>query len=88
MCASVATHELAGASITLYPNPASTVLMIEVEGLLDYRVRMFDMNEKLVYEKENQGFVPTGHLHNGTYLLEITDLSSGQRIIEKVVVAK
>jgi Secretion system C-terminal sorting domain/YHYH protein/Putative metal-binding motif len=87
-CTSISTHELAGTTISIYPNPVSTVLTIEVKGVLDYRVRIFDINGKLVYEKNNQGFVFTEQMYNGTYLLEITDLNSGQRIMKKVVVSK
>lgn len=87
-CTSAATHELAGAAISIYPNPVSTMLTIEVKGVLDYRVRMFDINGKLVHENKNQAFVPTEQLPIGTYLLEITDLNSGQKLMEKVLVSK
>ena len=87
-CTSVAVYELAGASIRIYPNPVSTVLTVDVAGVLDYRVRMFDINGKLVFGQQNPVFVSMETLHNGTYVLEITDLNSGQRIMEKIVVAK
>lgn len=87
-CASVSTHNLAGASISFYPNPVSTVLMIQVEGVLDFRLRIFDINGKLVFQKDNQSYVSTEQMFNGIYVLEITDLKSGQQLIEKVVVSK
>lgn len=87
-CSSIATHELVGASISIYPNPVSIALMIEVKGTLDYRLRIFDINGKLVYEQENQTYITTEQMHNGVYLLEITDLNSGQKVVEKILVSK
>jgi hypothetical protein len=62
--------------------------MIEVKGALDFRLRLFDIHGKLIFEKNNQGFVSTESMMNGTYIIEITDLNSGQRLIDKVVVSK
>ncbi|MEY3242584.1 MAG: hypothetical protein RIR11_4023 [Bacteroidota bacterium] len=87
-CTAVSTYELAGASISLYPNPVSTMFMIEVQGALDFHLRIFDINGKLVYEKDNQGFVSTEKMSNGTYIIEITDLNSGQRLMDKIIVSK
>jgi hypothetical protein len=87
-CTAVSTHELAGASISLYPNPVSTGLSVAVKGVLDFRMRILDINGKLVYENTNQSFVSTERMVNGTYLIEITDLNSGQRLMEKIVVSK
>ncbi len=87
-CASLSTQQLAGTTISLYPNPVSEVLTIEVKGVLDYRVRMFDISGKLVYEGRNQQTISTEQLSNGSYVLEITDLNSGKWITEKIIVSK
>lgn len=87
-CSAVSTYELAGASIRIYPNPVSALLSIEVKGSLDYRVRLFDIGGKLICEMENQNFISTEQMHAGNYVLEMTDLNSGQQLREKVVVSK
>jgi hypothetical protein len=87
-CTPAATYALGGASIRVFPNPASTVLTISVEGVLDYRVRLFDLGGRLLFTQKNQESMEIGHLQRGTYLLEMTDLSTGHRQIEKIRVVR
>lgn len=87
-CKVLATHELAGSTVSIYPNPVSSVLTIEVKGILDYKARLFDINGRLVLEMENQTNMPIEQLNNGTYFLEVMDKNSKQRVMEKIIVAK
>lgn len=87
-CTALATHTLAGAAFSIYPNPVSSVLSIDIKGVLDFRLRLFDINGKLVIEQKNQTALSMEQLHNGTYVLEIMDVQSGQRVMEKILVAK
>ena len=69
---------LSGLSVQLYPNPATTHFVVEVEGLssvADYTVKLVDVRGKIVYEQalEKQLTINTNHLAKGVYMLMIND---------------
>ena len=82
------THELSNARISIYPNPASEYLNIEVEGQIDYSVSFYDLRGKLLVRESNLAQLDTRTIPAGMYLLEIKDSKTAQRIIEKVVLEK
>jgi Secretion system C-terminal sorting domain/Putative metal-binding motif len=81
-------HELAESTIRIYPNPVSNLLHIEVQGQLDFKVSLFDLNGKQVYTARNQTIIPVNTLVQGTYLLELQEQQTGKKIVEKIIVGK
>ncbi len=69
--------------IRIYPNPAKDFLKIEVEGnTKSLRVRVSDMNAKLVFSKKFHGqqlIVYTKSLPAGDYIIEVLE-SNGKKI--------
>jgi len=85
---STATHQLLESVVSLFPNPVSQQLHIRLDGQLDYAIRLYTLNgEELMYA-ENTSIVELGDLPSGTYILELTDQQSQEKIIEKVVVGR
>ena len=83
-----ATHELSKAVVNIFPNPASHVVNIQVEGQLDFRATLYDLSGKLIETIMNEPHFKTATLPDGIYFLEIKDVNSGNSIIERIVIEK
>lgn len=81
-------YELAESIIRIYPNPVSDQLNIEIEGQLDYKVSIYDLGGKLVISLENKRSIDVGYIPQGTYILELKDQKTGQKIVDRIVVGK
>ena len=84
----MSTNDLIGNNTTIYPNPASDKINIDVKGQLDYKVNLYDMNGKLLIESSNPLFLEVASLPMGSYLLEIIDMNSYQRFMERIVIVR
>jgi len=81
-------HHLASATLNIYPNPTSDFINIQIDEHLDFRLDLFDLNGKLIQTSSNATRLSTKGIQQGTYLLEIVDLKSKQKIVERIVVKK
>lgn len=79
---------IAGQLIQTYPNPAADWIALVVPASLEYQVKLLDITGKLRFQGFNSSIIHTEGMQNGIYLLEITDLHSGQRITEKIMIVK
>jgi hypothetical protein len=55
--------------LSVYPNPATDQLNIEIEGEFEYQV--FDLKGKLVLQGKSQKQIDVSELNTGTYLIEV-----------------
>jgi len=83
-----AVHNTASARISIYPNPTSEVIYIDVDGPLDFQVNLYGIDGRLLKATPNSNELQIESLPRGTYLLEIVDNKSHQRIIERIVVER
>ena len=81
-------HELANTTINIYPNPATDLITINVVGQLKFRVKLIDMNGVVINTMINSSQLSIGSIPIGTYLIEVEDLITGQRIVERIVVGQ
>ena len=82
------THEIANSMINIFPNPAIDIINIDVEGQLTYHVSLFDLQGKLITSSKNSSQIKIESISTGTYLLQIKDFNSGQKIVERIVIGK
>jgi len=82
------THELANSTINIYPNPATDILNITVEGQLDFHSTLYNLEGRLIKAYKNTEHLEIESIPNGTYLLEIKDQKTGDKIIEKIIIGK
>lgn len=68
-------------AIMVYPNPVRDNLNIKSE--MDFSVRLYDLNGRLVYSGTNDRIIDMAAMEQGVYLLEIT--SRGKVIKHKIV---
>lgn len=81
-------HELENNTITIFPSPATDIVNIDVESSLKYRVNLYDLRGKLIKTKLNTTQMVVSLMPRGIYLLEISDLKSGKKIVERIVVQR
>lgn len=79
------TYELANSTLDIYPNPAVDIINIEVSGNLNYSVSLYDLQGQLLANDMNATTISVASLPNGVYLLEIRNLESPGRIVERIV---
>lgn len=79
-------HELSNTRINIYPNPVYDKLKIDVKGQLSFSVSLYDLQGKLVKSALNLHEVEVEGTASGIYLIEIKDLVSGHKVIERIVI--
>jgi len=82
------THEIANTTLNIYPNPAEDFLNIDVDGYLEFQVNFYDINGKLIKTSYNENQIILSTMPLGTYLVEVNDLNSNQKIVERIVIGK
>ena len=82
------THELTNTTFNIYPNPAADVINIDSDGQLNYNVSLYDLEGKRIQTKANSTQIKVNLIPTGTYLLEIKDNKTGQKIVERIVIAR
>jgi len=82
------THDLTNASLEIYPNPATDVIKIEVDGPLEFKVNLYDLKGALMSAAKNTNLKRVSTLPAGIYLLEIQDLNSAEKIVERIVIER
>lgn len=81
-------HELENSKISIFPNPVSTSLNVNVEGGLDYEISLFSLEGKLMEQSNNGKSIDVQSFESGIYIIEIRDMGTDQKIIEKIIVSK
>ena len=81
----LSTHELTNSSIRIYPNPAIDIINIDLPKNLNYQANLHDLNGRLISSMTNKSAIDIQNVPQGTYLIEIKDLDSGQKVIEKII---
>ena len=71
--------------INIYPNPAIDIINIDVAGNLKYEATIFDLQGRIMIREINKSAINIQTLPHGTYLIEIEDLVTGQKVIEKII---
>ena len=82
------SHEIANSTINIYPNPTVDILYIDVLGELNFQANLYNIEGKLIVSESNANQLNVDSTADGTYLLEIVDLKTGQKILEKIIIAK
>ncbi len=80
------THDLSSVKLNIYPNPASKVIYIDVNGQLSFSANLYDLEGKLLGSYKNVTEIEINSFVTGTYLLEIQDLNSSQKVLERIVI--
>jgi hypothetical protein len=82
---STAQIELDDRAFAIYPNPVIDMINIDVSGNLKYEATIYDLQGRIMISTTNQSTIDIQTLTQGTYLIKITDLDSGQNVSEKII---
>jgi len=82
------TYELSNSRINIYPNPASEVIYLDVMGQLNYTVTLYNIEGNLITTSRNISNIDVNSIAVGTYILELQDVKSGQKVVERIVIKK
>lgn len=80
------TRELGETTISIYPNPAADVINIEVNGVLNFQWALYNLRGQLMKTSSNTSQISINSVPLGIYLLEIKDIKSGHKIMERIVI--
>jgi len=81
-------HEFLNSTINIYPNPAVDIINIDVSGNLKFNATLYDLQGRLIISTTNQSVIDIQTLTKGIYLIEIRDLDTDQKVIERIVIGK
>ena len=73
-------------AFAIYPNPGIDMINIDVSGNLKYEATIYDLQGRIMISTTNQSTIDIQTLPQGTYLIKITDLDSGQNVSEKIII--
>lgn len=79
-----AIHEIAGQIVRIYPNPASEFIRIDINASLNFKATIYNITGEKISTHNNETEILLNDIPSGSYLLEVMDLATGQRIIEKI----
>ena len=82
------THEILKSKIKIYPNPTIDRINIVIRGPLNFQANLYNLEGKLIIAKSNLNQINVENISIGTYFLEIKDIKSGQKIVEKIIIGK
>lgn len=82
----VGVHELANTRINIYPNPATDFIRIDMQAAFDFQATLYNLQGQRLRATRNADRLDISMLPVGTYLLEIKEMSTGLKIVERVVV--
>ena len=77
--------ESTNSTIRIYPNPATDVINIDVPANLKYHTNIYDLNGRLISSSKNKSVIEIQTLPIGVYLIEISDLESDYKVVEKII---
>jgi len=80
--------EIGESVITLFPNPSSSRIFVQITGELSYKLEIYDVSGKKIYESFNPSTIDVSYFTNGTYFYELSDLNSSKRVTGKLIVQK
>ena len=81
-------HELASTKVMIFPNPTSELINIVFDGPLNFKIKLYNAQGKLVHTSTNSKQITLDRFISGTYLLEIIDLNTKQKIVDRIVVER
>ncbi len=84
----VATHELGNIRLNIFPNPTQGSVQIELDNQIDIMTTIYDINGKVLITKSRDTKFDLSPYADGIYLMELMDIATGNRVVERIVLGK
>ena len=72
-------------SVSIYPNPTSNILNIDIENTSNFEIAIYDLIGKKVGSYKNQKQLDISNLNKGIYMLKINDVQSSFQATQKII---
>ncbi|MFK7952361.1 MAG: MopE-related protein [Ekhidna sp.] len=82
------SNEMTNSKVKFYPNPSINVINLDLNGQSNFQVNLYSLEGKLILSEHNLNTIKIDDIPRGVYLLEIKDLQTGSKTINKIVVEK
>lgn len=82
----LSVHELDGQTLTVYPNPASNVINIDVLDSNNLNANLYNATGQLIKQMDFNISNKVSDLNTGIYILEIRDKTKNISIVEKIII--
>lgn len=79
-------EHMAETTFSVFPNPATDEINIGIEGQVNFKANLYDLEGKLVSTLKSGSTMPISSIPAGSYLLEIIDRHSAQKAFERIVI--
>ena len=79
-------HELGNTMVNIYPNPVTDVINIDVRGQLNFKATLFDLEGRIIESTINSSTLEVHTIPRGTYIMEVKDLRTGNKIVERMII--
>lgn len=81
-------NELSNSRISIYPNPASDIITLDIDGQLTFQANIYTLDGTVIKSVTNSRQIDIKDVPSGTYVVEIIDLKTVQKVSEKIVIMK
>jgi hypothetical protein len=78
----------AAAKITVYPNPAASLVHVKVEGNAPSRCMIYDMSGRCVLNSDPAAVLDVSGLAKGMYQLTVTDIAGAHLGTQQLIIAR
>jgi len=75
-------------SLNIFPNPVSDKITIELIGQLNYSAKFLSLTGQQLLDEINPRQLVVHNFAAGAYLLEVQDLTTGQKFVERILIVK
>ncbi len=77
-------HELSDVKFHIFPNPTRDQVWIDVDGQINYRLYLYDVNGIAIQTLDNPVRLDLVDLLSGTYFIKIVDMKSNKSIYDTI----
>jgi len=81
-------YEIGNSTVNIFPNPAVDEINLDISGELSFQANLFDISGRLVLSQKNVRRLKVYTVPHGTYFLEVKDLKTGQKVVEKILIGE
>ncbi len=81
-------HQLENYTINIFPNPVIDEISIDLSDEVEFQTTLYNLKGEMIFFSENEKTISVNTMAAGIYLIEIKDLKSGSKVIERIVVGK
>ena len=80
--------QLLSSYFDVFPNPTKNLINIRTSIPFNYQATLYDLSGTTIKQENNKNTINLSSVSNGIYFLEILDTTTGNRAIQKVIIAK